>query len=104
MLPPTNEVVCLISPNWTVRSIHSNANLAPSTEQAPERPMSRGVVRRQDLAMSAEDVEDLLRRAAVAHFATVGADGEPYVVPNLFVYAEHRSTRLNSSHQLISYA
>jgi uncharacterized protein len=50
--------------------------------------MSDGGVRRQDKAMSRSDIEALLQSARVAHFATVGADGEPYVVPNLFVYAE----------------
>ena len=29
-----------------------------------------------------------LERTAVAHFATVSANGDPYVVPNLFVYAD----------------
>jgi nitroimidazol reductase NimA-like FMN-containing flavoprotein (pyridoxamine 5'-phosphate oxidase superfamily) len=48
--------------------------------------MSQGIVRRTDKEMSAAEVEVLLRRVALAHFATVGADGAPYVVPNLFVY------------------
>jgi uncharacterized protein len=52
--------------------------------------MSDGGLRRQDRAMSRSDIEALLQSARVAHFATVGADGEPYVVPNLFVYAEGR--------------
>ncbi len=50
--------------------------------------MSQGAVRRKDKEMSRQEVEDLLGRAAMAHFGTVGADGQPYVVPNLFVYAE----------------
>jgi uncharacterized protein len=48
--------------------------------------MSQGRVRRKDKEMSEAEVEALLRRAALAHFATMGADGMPYVVPNLFVY------------------
>jgi uncharacterized protein len=48
--------------------------------------MSQGVVRRKDKEMSAAEADALLHRAALAHFATVGADGIPYVVPNLFVY------------------
>jgi nitroimidazol reductase NimA-like FMN-containing flavoprotein (pyridoxamine 5'-phosphate oxidase superfamily) len=48
--------------------------------------MSQGIVRRKDKEMSAAEVAALLRRAMLAHFATVGADGMPYVVPNLFVY------------------
>jgi nitroimidazol reductase NimA-like FMN-containing flavoprotein (pyridoxamine 5'-phosphate oxidase superfamily) len=50
--------------------------------------MSQGIVRRKDKEMSRAEVDDLLARSALAHFATVGADGQPYVVPNLFVYAE----------------
>jgi uncharacterized protein len=50
--------------------------------------MSAGHIRRADRAMTASEVEAFLHRAAVAHFATVGAESEPYVVPNLFVYAE----------------
>jgi uncharacterized protein len=49
--------------------------------------VSRGSVRRKDKEMSESEVEALLHRAMLAHFATVGDDGMPYVVPNLFVYA-----------------
>jgi len=49
--------------------------------------MSQGMVRRADKAISRSEAEELLGRAALAHFGTVGADGAPYVVPNLFVYA-----------------
>jgi nitroimidazol reductase NimA-like FMN-containing flavoprotein (pyridoxamine 5'-phosphate oxidase superfamily) len=48
--------------------------------------MSQGIVRRKDKEMSEAEVEALLRRAMLAHFATAGADGMPYVVPNLFLY------------------
>src|SRR5690349_21323224 len=48
--------------------------------------MSQGIVRRKDKEMSEGEVAALLRRAMLAHFATVGTDGAPYVVPNLFVY------------------
>ena len=50
--------------------------------------MSQSVVRRKEKEMSRADAEALLARAALAHFGTVGADGVPYVVPNLFVYAD----------------
>lgn len=33
-------------------------------------------------------IDLFLERTAFAHFATVSADNEPYVVPNLFVYAD----------------
>ena len=46
--------------------------------------MSQGIVRRKDKEMSAAEVEALLRRVALAHFATVGADGRPHVVPFTF--------------------
>jgi nitroimidazol reductase NimA-like FMN-containing flavoprotein (pyridoxamine 5'-phosphate oxidase superfamily) len=49
--------------------------------------VSQGV-RRKDKEMGRDDVEALLGRAMLAHFATVGPDGAPYVVPNLFVWAE----------------
>lgn len=52
--------------------------------------MSQGVVRRKDKEMSRSDAEALLSRAALGHFATVSAAGEPYVIPNLFVFADGR--------------
>jgi nitroimidazol reductase NimA-like FMN-containing flavoprotein (pyridoxamine 5'-phosphate oxidase superfamily) len=48
--------------------------------------MSRGVIRRQDKAMAQDEVEALLKTARVGHFGTTGEGGQPYVVPNLFVY------------------
>jgi nitroimidazol reductase NimA-like FMN-containing flavoprotein (pyridoxamine 5'-phosphate oxidase superfamily) len=52
--------------------------------------MSFAPLRRKDKEMSAADVERLLHRLPFADFATVGSEGEPYVVPNLFVYAERQ--------------
>jgi uncharacterized protein len=52
--------------------------------------MSDAPLRRKDKEMSADEVERLLQRLPFADFATVGRNGEPYVVPNLFVYAERR--------------
>jgi len=49
--------------------------------------MSQGVIRRKDKEMSREEIERFLAEAAFAHFATVSENGDPYVVPNLFVYA-----------------
>jgi uncharacterized protein len=45
-----------------------------------------GQVRRADREIGRDEVDEALRRLKVGHFASVGADGEPYVVPNLFVY------------------
>jgi uncharacterized protein len=50
--------------------------------------MSQSVVRRKDKEMSRVDVDRFLGEAALAHFATMSANGDPYVVPNLFVYAD----------------
>jgi nitroimidazol reductase NimA-like FMN-containing flavoprotein (pyridoxamine 5'-phosphate oxidase superfamily) len=50
--------------------------------------MSQSVVRRKDKEMGRTDVDRFLGETALAHFATISADGEPYVVPNLFVYAD----------------
>lgn len=59
--------------------------------------MSQGVLRRQDKQMSQLEVDALLERTGVGHFATVGSDGTPYVVPNLFVYADGKIYTHNAS-------
>lgn len=48
--------------------------------------MSQGTLRRQDKAMQEAEIEHLLKTAKIGHFATTGNSGEPYVVPNLFIY------------------
>jgi hypothetical protein len=50
----------------------------------------RGDLRRADKIMSAEEVSRFLASAHCGRTATVGADGYPYVVPNLFVWMEER--------------
>lgn len=50
--------------------------------------MSQGVIRRQDKAMPEAEIEQLLKTAKVGHFATTTTNGDPYVVPNLFVYED----------------
>ena len=50
--------------------------------------MSEGIVRRKDKEMPEAEARTMLAWAKLAYFASVGADGAPYVVPNLFVYAE----------------
>jgi uncharacterized protein len=50
--------------------------------------VSEGAVRRKDKEMPEAAARDLLSRAKLAHFATIGASGDPYVAPNLFVYAD----------------
>jgi nitroimidazol reductase NimA-like FMN-containing flavoprotein (pyridoxamine 5'-phosphate oxidase superfamily) len=59
--------------------------------------MSQGLLRRKDKQMELAEVEQLLEKATVAHFGTVSEDGFPYVVPNLFVYADGKIYTHNSS-------
>ncbi len=48
--------------------------------------MERRDLRRRDKAMTAEEAEALLASAFCGRTATVGPDGYPYVVPNLFTF------------------
>jgi len=50
----------------------------------------RGELRRADKIMSADEVRAFLASAHCGRTATVGPDGYPYVVPNLFVWMEER--------------
>jgi nitroimidazol reductase NimA-like FMN-containing flavoprotein (pyridoxamine 5'-phosphate oxidase superfamily) len=50
----------------------------------------RGDLRRADKVMSTEEVKEFLASAHCGRTATVGADGYPYVVPNLFVWMEEQ--------------
>src|SRR6516225_5253203 len=50
----------------------------------------RGDLRRADKIMSAEEAKQSLSSAHCGRTATVGADGYPYVVPNLFVWMDER--------------
>lgn len=50
--------------------------------------VSQGTLRRQDKMLSRAAADRFLNQAAMAHFATVSASGDPYVVPNLFIYAD----------------
>jgi len=49
-----------------------------------------GQVRRRDREIGRDDIDAALRRLKLGHFASAGADGEPYVIPNLFVYDDGR--------------
>lgn len=50
--------------------------------------MSRPALRRADKAMAPGTIAALLGAARVVNLATVGADGAPYVVPNLFIWED----------------
>jgi nitroimidazol reductase NimA-like FMN-containing flavoprotein (pyridoxamine 5'-phosphate oxidase superfamily) len=56
----------------------------PTTESSSVR----GKLRRADKVMSDIEVQDFLQTAFAGRTATVGSDGFPYVVPNLFVWHE----------------
>lgn len=53
-----------------------------------EASSRRGRLRRTDKALSAEEVEAYLRAGFCGRTATIGADGYPYVVPNLYVWRD----------------
>jgi uncharacterized protein len=53
-------------------------------------PALRGDLRRADKMMSRQEVSDFLTAARCGRTATVGSDGYPYVVPNLFVWMDER--------------
>ena len=59
--------------------------------------MSQGILRRQDKAMETAEIEALLERATVGHFGSLSETGDPYVVPNLFVYLDGKIYTHNSS-------
>jgi hypothetical protein len=50
----------------------------------------RGQLNRADKVMSADEIDAFLTTSFCGRTATIGADGYPYVVPNLFVW--HDST------------
>jgi nitroimidazol reductase NimA-like FMN-containing flavoprotein (pyridoxamine 5'-phosphate oxidase superfamily) len=57
-------------------------NQPPAADEA----VRRGRLRRADKEMSAAEVEAFLSSAFCGRTATVGSDGYPYIVPNLFVW------------------
>ncbi len=59
-------------------------------QQTPAEAPRRGDLRRADKIMGAEEVRSFLASAHCGRTATIGADGFPYVVPNLFVWMEEQ--------------
>lgn len=55
------------------------------TESAP-----RGRLKRKDKAMNREEIEAFLATAFCGRTGTLGPDGYPYVVPNLFTWQDDR--------------
>jgi nitroimidazol reductase NimA-like FMN-containing flavoprotein (pyridoxamine 5'-phosphate oxidase superfamily) len=61
----------------------------------------RGRMRRTDKAMTSDEIDAFLSRVFCGRTATVGADGYPYLVPNLFVWREgqvYLHTALSEGH------
>jgi uncharacterized protein len=58
------------------------------TTPTPEITRRRGQLRRADKIMTPEEVDAFLQGAFCGRTATIGEDGYPYVVPNLFVWHE----------------
>jgi nitroimidazol reductase NimA-like FMN-containing flavoprotein (pyridoxamine 5'-phosphate oxidase superfamily) len=52
--------------------------------------LRRGALRRQDKRMTPEEAEAVLAGAFCGRTGTVGPDGYPYVVPNLFVWLDQQ--------------
>lgn len=60
------------------------------TDDNPNASDRRGQLRRADKIMTAEEIDACLTGAFCGRTATIGADGYPYVVPNLFVWHDRR--------------
>lgn len=48
----------------------------------------RGIIANEKREISREDADLFLQQAQVAHVATVGEDGYPYVIPLVYIYEE----------------
>jgi nitroimidazol reductase NimA-like FMN-containing flavoprotein (pyridoxamine 5'-phosphate oxidase superfamily) len=59
----------------------SNESSVPDASQEP-----RGRLRRADKLMSSTEIEAFLAASFCGRIATVGPDGYPYVVPNLYIW------------------
>src|ERR1700722_4909521 len=62
--------------------------MTQEAEPAAADTVRRGPLRRADKVMTSAEVDSFLARAFCGRTATVGADGYPYVVPNLFVWRD----------------
>lgn len=55
-----------------------------------EEALRRGIIRRIDKRMTPEQADAMLEEAFCGRIGTVGPDGYPYVVPNLFVWLDRQ--------------
>src|SRR6516164_4673811 len=62
----------------------------PMSVDVPGDVSVRGDLRRADKLMSQEELRLFLADAYCGRTATIGRDGYPYVVPNLFVWMDER--------------
>ena len=69
--------------------------MTTETRATPDR---RGQLRRADKVMTADEVDAFMSNAFCGRTATIGADGYPYVVPNLFVWHQ-RTVFLHTTRQ-----
>jgi uncharacterized protein len=56
------------------------------TDTESQKADRRGQLRRGDKVMIADEVDEFLHSAFCGRTATIGADGYPYIAPNLFVW------------------
>jgi nitroimidazol reductase NimA-like FMN-containing flavoprotein (pyridoxamine 5'-phosphate oxidase superfamily) len=61
-------------------------NTAEPPAEPPAEPALRGRLRRSDKLMTSGEIDGFLAGAFCGRTATIGPDGYPYVVPNLFVW------------------
>jgi nitroimidazol reductase NimA-like FMN-containing flavoprotein (pyridoxamine 5'-phosphate oxidase superfamily) len=64
----------------------ANAQAAPPSASPGEPADPRGRLRRADKLMASDEIEAFLATSFCGRIATVGADGYPYVVPNLYIW------------------
>lgn len=50
----------------------------------------RGIIENKKREISEEDAVSFLKQAKVAHVATVGEDGYPYVIPFVYIYEKEK--------------
>ncbi len=58
----------------------------PLEPPPPTPPHPRGRLRRADKIMTSDEIEAFLAASFCGRIATVGPDGYPYVVPNLYIW------------------
>jgi uncharacterized protein len=86
-LPDCARMVCRRDAGWSFPTDHSTLSVRVVAIEAMAMSGARGM-RRTDLAMSQEHLRETLERGYCGRLATVSADGSPYCVPLLYVWAD----------------